>query len=288
MATLGKCRDYGAIPIERRVYLDTETTSLSSGAGVLVFLIGLGVFREQRFEIRQLFLRQPSEERAMLHVLASWLSEAEAVVSFCGKSFDAPRTRDRLLYQNVQDVASKLAAMVHLDLYHAGKRLVGHHMPNHKLQTFESQFLNFARLDDLPGSECAEAYFSYLRGGTHNIDSVFKHNFLDVLGLPVLEGFLLSRARHPVDGIESLMLGMLEHQHGSGCASKHLLQAINAWPESLARAPVPWLLRGARLLKAEGYKREALKLIEPSLATSIKDPRMLALHHHLSRSVQAL
>jgi hypothetical protein len=42
------------------------------------------------------------------------------------------------------------------------------------------------------------------------------------------------------------------------------------------------------LLKAEGYKREALKLIEPSLATSIKDPRMLALHHHLSRSVQTL
>ncbi|MFQ5506330.1 MAG: hypothetical protein ACE5F1_16295, partial [Planctomycetota bacterium] len=45
----------------RAVFLDTETTGLGGGAGVHVFLIGLGTFGRDGFRLWQGFLRGPEE-----------------------------------------------------------------------------------------------------------------------------------------------------------------------------------------------------------------------------------
>lgn len=41
----------------RILYLDTETTGLSGGAGTVAFLIGVGHLTEDGFELRQLVMR---------------------------------------------------------------------------------------------------------------------------------------------------------------------------------------------------------------------------------------
>ena len=53
------------------VYLDTETTGLSGGTGTCAFLIGIGAADGAQFAIRQFFLRDYPEEKAMLAAVAS-------------------------------------------------------------------------------------------------------------------------------------------------------------------------------------------------------------------------
>lgn len=262
---LGKCPDYARVHPGERVYLDTETTSLAGGAGVWVFMIGLGSFDERGFLIRQYLMEHPGGEPSMLFAVRDHLLEKKAVVSFCGKSFDAPRTRDRFLYQRDVELASHLASLVHLDLYHAGKRLLGHRMPNHRLQSFERQFLNHERVDDLPGAECAEAYFSYQRGEGAAMERVFEHNRLDVLALPMLEQVLRRHAEHPTDGREALAMGLLDKEYGSGVASDRLLSGLLQWPISMAAAPPASLRRALRYLCLEGELEAAQKLISLAL-----------------------
>ena len=48
----------------RLVYLDTETTGLSGGTGTYAFLVGVGFFDGEAFEIRQYFMRDLDEALA--------------------------------------------------------------------------------------------------------------------------------------------------------------------------------------------------------------------------------
>ncbi|MBI4631726.1 MAG: ribonuclease H-like domain-containing protein, partial [Chloroflexi bacterium] len=71
-------------------FFDIETTGLAGGAGTLAFLIGVGVIEEDRYVLRQYFLRDPSEEAAMLFALESMLKDRIGVVTYNGRSFDVP------------------------------------------------------------------------------------------------------------------------------------------------------------------------------------------------------
>jgi len=55
---------------ERLVYLDTETTGLAVGTGTCAFLIGIGTVEGTQFVVRQFFLRDYPEEKAVLRALA--------------------------------------------------------------------------------------------------------------------------------------------------------------------------------------------------------------------------
>jgi len=48
------------------LFLDTETKGLSGGTGTLSFLVGMGWFVGESFIIRQIFVRDFTEERASL------------------------------------------------------------------------------------------------------------------------------------------------------------------------------------------------------------------------------
>ncbi len=74
----------------RCLFLDTETTGLNAGSGTLVFLVGVGRFTDDGFEVRQFFLRDPAEEAAMLHALHELMDTHDALVTFNGRSFDVP------------------------------------------------------------------------------------------------------------------------------------------------------------------------------------------------------
>ena len=69
------------IDINKTVFLDTETTGLAGGAGTYIFLIGAGYFEGDQFCVRQYFMRDFNEERALLSAVNELLSKYEAIVS---------------------------------------------------------------------------------------------------------------------------------------------------------------------------------------------------------------
>ena len=85
---------------EKFAFLDTETTGLSGGVGTFAFMVGIGKFEGDEFRLAQFFLREPGEEPAQLAAIEAFLAGTEALVSFNGKSFDAPIVNTRYaLYQ---------------------------------------------------------------------------------------------------------------------------------------------------------------------------------------------
>jgi uncharacterized protein YprB with RNaseH-like and TPR domain len=68
----------GRSSLEDFVYLDTETTGLSGGAGSFAFLVGLSRYKAGGTEFTQFLLRDPSEERGMLTALSEYMSARTA------------------------------------------------------------------------------------------------------------------------------------------------------------------------------------------------------------------
>src|SRR5262249_23901811 len=86
----------GRLPL---IFFDLETTGLSGGAGTYAFLIGLGAFDERRrFVTRQYVMARHADDRALLATVADGLACAGSLVSFNGKSFDAPVLETRYLF----------------------------------------------------------------------------------------------------------------------------------------------------------------------------------------------
>ena len=177
----------GSLDLENAVFLDTETTGLSGGAGVYVYMVGLGWFEEGDYVSWQGFLRHPGEERALLAECAERIANHSALVSFFGKSFDRHRLEDKM---RIAGVEPPFTGLPHLDLYHPFRRLTNGAFENGKLQTMERELLGFHRERDLPGSLAPAAWFDFLAGRPHLLEGVFQHNHEDVLSLVVLAAYL--------------------------------------------------------------------------------------------------
>jgi len=176
-------------------FVDTETTALGGGAGVLVFLVGVARFERGSLHVRQHFLRRPSEEKAFLERVREDLATAGGLVTFCGKSFDRWRLEDRFAFHGVLPVFDRER---HLDLVHPYRR-AWRGLPDHRLRTLEVHLLGLERRDDLEGRFAPQAYFDYLAGRGGPVERVFEHNRLDVLSLVALTA-VLGGAAEPLDG----------------------------------------------------------------------------------------
>ena len=187
LVQLAKDPAFGALRPEQCLFLDTETTGLSGGAGTVVFAYGLGFVRGDELVVEQLFLRDFGEELAMLHHVAARLAEFPVPVTFVGKSYDRHRIAARLA---VHKVKAPVLTDVHLDLYHVVRRCYGKQWPDTRLRTVEERLLGLHRHDDLPGSEAPAAFLDWVRDQTGPVDRVLEHNRLDVLSLVALLGVL--------------------------------------------------------------------------------------------------
>lgn len=195
----------GDMDLERAVYLDTETTGLSGGAGTYVFMIGLGRFGGQEsgapgFECWQGFLPGPGDEAVLLAECARRIRESSGVVSFFGKSFDRHRLEDKMRLCGVEPPFDGLP---HLDLYHPCRRLYRPAYADGRLKTMERELCGVERADDLPGSQAPAAWFDYLAERPHQLEGVFRHNLDDVLSLVTLTAHLgRSTSETRLDGTE--------------------------------------------------------------------------------------
>lgn len=168
----------------RLAYLDTETTGLAGGTGTCAFLIGVGTIEGRRFAVRQFFLRDYPEEKAVLAALAETLEAFEGLVTYNGKTFDMPLLETRYALARMK---SPFARLVHLDLLHPARRLWKMRLEGCKLTHLEKEVLGISREGDVDGPEIPGIYFDYLRtGDARGLQPVFYHNALDILTLAAL------------------------------------------------------------------------------------------------------
>lgn len=172
------------IDAERVLAFDTETTGLAGGSGTRAFMIGAADWSGAGLRIRQLLITTLAAEAAMLREFATWLHPGSVLVSYNGRSYDAPllATRYRLAR-----LSNPLAGLAHLDLLHPTRRRYKGVFENCRLATIERHLLDVLRDDDLPGSEAPAAWLSYLRGGSAaNLRRVATHNATDLSSLASL------------------------------------------------------------------------------------------------------
>jgi hypothetical protein len=170
------------INLNQIVFIDTETTSLSSGAGTIIFLIGLGYFTEDGFRINQYFLDNPYEELALLTYVNNEVSKYALVVSYNGSSFDLPILKSRFALHKLK---SPFIELDHLDLLHLSRRVWKTRLLNCRLRDIENSVLNFYRHEEeVPGYLVPQIYFDYLHtNDARPLRGVFYHNQMDVLSL---------------------------------------------------------------------------------------------------------
>ncbi|TDR46726.1 hypothetical protein DFR29_103262 [Tahibacter aquaticus] len=170
-----------AVARERFLCFDTETTGLAGGSGTRAFMIGAADWYRGRLRVRQLYLTAMGGESAMLQHFVHWLAPDTVLVSYNGRSYDAPllATRYRLAR-----LANPLAGKSHVDLLHPVRRVYRGRWENCRLATIERQVLKIVREDDLPGSQAPAAWRAYLReGASTDLMRVLEHNRQDVVTL---------------------------------------------------------------------------------------------------------
>jgi hypothetical protein len=176
------------------LFLDIEASGLEHGAGTYAFLIGLGAVEGDEFVVRQLFLREPSDEATILHLLVEALDRHRFLVSFNGKSYDLSVLSTRLIINRFftqRDCDLKLKP--HLDLLHLSKNLYRGLWPDTRLQTLEREALGFERIDDVPGSLVATFWYHYLSTtDAEPLEGVVTHNLNDVLSMVTLADRLVA------------------------------------------------------------------------------------------------
>jgi len=132
------------------VFLDTETTGMQ-GTGMVPFLVGLGYFSGDDFQVIQYFIRDFDEEPSMLHALGKILERFRLVVTYNGATFDIPLLESRFILARFEN---PLLGMPHLDLLTGARRLWRNGHGSCRLVALEREIVSFfarsrySRLDD--------------------------------------------------------------------------------------------------------------------------------------------
>ena len=233
--------------VRRVLFLDTETTGLSGGAGTVAFEIGLGFIDARGMVIRQYVMRDYGEEGPMLSEIAALISRFDTIVSFNGKSFDLPLMESRMVMNRIR---LPLTQMPHLDLLHIARRVYKLRLKRCNLASLEEAVLGQERKDDLPGAQVPQRYFDYIKTKEFSLlEDVLRHNFDDVKSLAVLTGHFAAVFRNP----EML----LEPQDLFG-VGKTLLRTgrTERGRKCLRIAGRSTLASGAHMVRASSYKKE--------------------------------
>lgn len=158
-------------------FMDIETLGLSN---VPIILIGVAEIKGRNIISSQYFLRDLTEEIAVLDAYFSHLDENSVHVTFNGKTFDVPFIKNRLRYHRM-DVDFNLP---HIDLMYFAKYLWRDELPNCQLQTIEKYKFGIERVDDVPGQYIPGYYNTYL--AQNNIGPmipIIEHNKQDIISL---------------------------------------------------------------------------------------------------------
>ncbi len=207
LGVLGLDVAYADVDPSRLLFLDTETTGLSGGAGTLPFLVGLAFVEAGALVVEQLHLPGPGAERPVLTRLSERVEAASALVSFNGRSFDWPLLRTRFVMNRLAPPPPR----VHLDLLHAARRVLRHWQKETRLCTVEGAVLDVHRVGDLDGAQVPQAWFDFLRTGrVATLERVLSHNLQDLRSTAALLAWLGAAWEQQVDVVPEVSLGLGE------------------------------------------------------------------------------
>ncbi len=211
------------LPPEKFVFFDTETSGLAGGTGTYAFMVGAGRFDGDEFVLAQFFLRDPSEEPAMLAAMAEFFAPAEVLVSYNGKSFDAPLLITRY---KLHGMPVPFEGYAHLDLLHLARRLWRDRLESRTLQAIEAHILGVERTsEEVPGYEIPYLYFDYLRDKDATpLKGVFYHNEVDILSLAALLNHAAAMLRDPFGDAVQYGLDVI--------AIAKLFEDLKAWDDA--------------------------------------------------------
>ena len=283
LALLALCPELAGCPLDRVLFLDTETTGLG-GTGAMAFLVGLAWFEASgQLVLEQLLLRQPADEEALLRTLSERLEGSSMLVTYNGKTFDMPLLSTRYVMNRLP--APRVPP--HLDLLHVARRLHKSRLGQCRLVSLESGVLGFERGPDVPGEEIPPLYSHYLRTGQASVLwPVVEHNAWDVMSMAALTGLY----GEPVEALHADdLVGLAQTLKRAGA----LAQADEVAERAVQRGagPLARYLRG-KIAKARGDKNRALADFE-SLSEELDDPGLrLELaklyEHHVKAPLKAL
>jgi len=280
------------------MFFDLETTGLSGGAGTYAFLVGFGSFDASgAFVTRQFVMTAPSDERPLLEAVSRDVAGAGALVSFNGRSFDAPVLETRYLFHRLEWPGSRVP---HLDaLYPARRFWSGDEGTSCSLVTLERQILGVGRAGDVPGFEIPARYFQFVRSGdARPLAAVLEHNRLDLLSLAGLTARLLQLLadgpRSACDAREALALGRIYARSGLDGRARESFTCVLVMDASARmrgeslRSLACEARRSRRFDEAAAYWREVLDTPGCAPHVSREANEALAIHHeHRARDLAA-
>ena len=266
------------------LFLDTETTGLMGGTGTYPFLVGIAWWDAGGLQIEQFFMRELSEEHALLVTLAERMAARPVLVTFNGKSFDWPLLETR--YRMTRSIKPS-APRAHLDFLHPARNLWRIRLGSVRLAELEKHVLGWHRGADLISEMIPQFYFDYLRGGSPEpLVQVFLHNQMDLRGLAGLASRIVALLADPeshrsTDGLELFGVSRICERRGDAArARKHYAQSLAAeLPAETDRAARRSL---ARLAKRAGDLPLACQLWESILGNSregLEAYEQLAIHY---------
>lgn len=184
LSIVGQNQIFENIGLSKILFLDTETTGISGGTGMYAFLVGLGYFTETGFRVEQFFLDDIKDELPLLHEINQLLERHELLVTYNGKSFDAPLLETRNIYHRLSTL---LNSRPHLDLLHSARRLWKSILPDCALTTVEASVLKHQRVGDIPSYLIPHIYFDYVHDrDARPLRPVFYHNQQDILAMAAI------------------------------------------------------------------------------------------------------
>ena len=234
------------VPLDGLLFLDTETTGLSGGAGTIAFLTGLGWFERGRFVVEQNLMRDYPEEPPMLERVLERIGAAQLLVTFNGRTFDLPLLESRLTMNGRR---ARVTERPHLDLLHPARAVFKLRLRHCRLSQLEETVLDIHRVDDLPGSEVPKVWFEYLKTGNFApVERILEHNLQDIKSMPLLLSRMLALYRAPlaIPWQEDLYsVGRVLDRRGETERARKCYRAVDGGSVS----------RLARLSLAESYRK---------------------------------
>lgn len=181
LKSLGKTEPCApAIPLERFLWFDIETTGLSSKRSPL-YLIGC-MRREPAGFMRYQFMTECREDEAdILEEFLSLCEEADCLVEFNGDTFDVPYVRERCRFHGLGDLPSGLIQLDLLKRIRPWRHLLG--LSGCRQKDLE-RYLGLYREDKYDGGELIQIYYSYKQLHSDDLyDLLILHNGDDMDGM---------------------------------------------------------------------------------------------------------
>lgn len=286
-----KIPDHDLVSLKNLVFLDTETTGLSSGTGTMAFMVGVGKFIDNHFLLEQFFLRNPAEEAAFLHALSLFCADMKAVVTYNGKAFDIPILNTRHILQRIP---SPFVDVYHIDLLTISRQLWRLRLTQCNLANIERNILEFQRKGgEVPGYLAPEFYKDYLRtGDARPLEGVFYHNQEDVVSLSALFNKVASLLENPksddLKHSNDMFSAARVFNHLQDFETADLLYSQSLQSETSQELFIKYLLEHAQFLRRNKAYDDALKLwIRAAELDNLEALIQLAKHYeHKSKDFQ--